>query len=245
MLTYAYVGKQTIIIIWSAIYVFSNKSSIEKTATVGEDDVSHKHYLAYYFIKLTLFYLLTAVLGHFFRQWRKGIFKKKVLFTAETQLLSGRGDENLEFATSKDMTAWLGDSSFYSYTFISLLHPVQQELDLAKLKNDYFYKCSMVFFIQFCMTLVLVKFELFDSSDETGLVQKPTIESMYMRLFTAYLFHMMNYTDLDGAYRRLKFLRYNPDKFDADCYWCAFMSTQYQFIVTFICESTALLYIVR
>lgn len=66
-----------------------------------------------------------------------------------------------------------------------------------------------------------------------------------MRLFTAYLFHMMNYTDLDNAYRRLKFLRYNPDKFDSGIYWCAFMNTQFQLIVTLICECTSILYIVR
>jgi len=206
--------------------------------------VVHKHYLAYFFVQLSLFYILTSILGHFFRQWRK---TKNLAIVdnadAKASLIETEDASHENFKATKSMTDFLNDSSFYNYTFISLITPVKEPLGLTKLQNDYFYKCSMVFFIQFSMSIVLIKYELFD--DDAGTVEIPTIQNMFLRLFTAYLFHMMSYTDIDGAFRRLKFLRHNAHKFDSETIWCAFMSTQYQFIVTIICESTSLLYITR
>jgi len=82
-------------------------------------------------------------------------------------------------------------------------------------------------------------------SPASGTVAKPSLDALFLRLFTAYLFHMMNYVDIDAAYRRLKFLRFNADKFDDTTLWCAFMTTQYQFIIGVICEGAAYFYICK
>ena len=88
----------------------------------------------------------------------------------------------------------------------------------------------MVFLIQFLMTAVLWWYE-FGSDGTKGHDSKlrsfdtVTITGMFLKLFTVYLFHLITYTDVDGAYRRLKFLRYNPDKFPANLYWSAFILT--------------------
>lgn len=42
----------------------------------------------------------------------------------------------------------------------------------------------------------------------------PTITQMTLRLLCCYLFHLGNYKDVSDSFKRLKFLRYYPHKFE-------------------------------
>lgn len=42
---------------------------------------------------------------------------------------------------------------------------------------------------------------------------EPKLNFLALRLLCCYLFHMSNYGDVADSFRRLKFLRMNPDKF--------------------------------
>lgn len=251
MLTKVFFVKQSVMILWSGVIVFID--SDRATSADPKTDIVHKHYLAYNFTKLSFAYLLTTVLGHLFRQWRRSAYEKKVEVQAvgpgdmETKdasinLVEDRDDDAERFPQTKCMKEWAGDSSFYNYAFLAMITEVKDKCGVGPLAEDYFYKASMVFFIQFSMVLVLVQFE---ASTASGNVAQPSLQAMFLKLFTAYLFHMMNYTDLDSAYRRFKFLRYNAKKFDPETLWCAFMTTQYQFWVAVVCEIGSIFYITK
>jgi len=51
---------------------------------------------------------------------------------------------------------------------------------------------------------------------------------MIIRLLCCYLFHLSNYRDVGDAYKRLKFLRNFPEKFDPRYIEAAYMVCYYQ-----------------
>ena len=55
----------------------------------------------------------------------------------------------------------------------------------------------------------------------------PTTENMILRLSTSYLYHLQNYKDVADAYRRLKFMRNNGDRFAIKYIMPAFLCTQF------------------
>jgi hypothetical protein len=56
---------------------------------------------------------------------------------------------------------------------------------------------------------------------------KPTVNHMVLRVLTCYLFHLTVYDDVVSSYRRLKYLRYNADKFQRNHIILAFIVCQY------------------
>jgi len=74
---------------------------------------------------------------------------------------------------------------------------------------------------------------------------KPTLTVMILRLLCSYLFHIGNHEDIGQAYRRLKFLCNNPDKFYRKQLLTAFIMTQYQFIAAMGSEVANILFMTR
>lgn len=92
-----------------------------------------------------------------------------------------------------------------------MITEVRIKYDLDDFIEDYFFKSFMIFFIQMLIILFIFNGAL-HSSD--GLeYTKPEINFLALRLLCCYLFHMSNYGDVADSFRRLKFLRMNPDKF--------------------------------
>jgi hypothetical protein len=100
----------------------------------------------------------------------------------------------------------------------------------------------MVFTIQILIIVVILR-SVFNDSD--GLkFEKPTTENMILRLLTCYLFHLGNGDVADG-YRKLKFLRYNAERFDVNHIVPAFWCSQFQFLSAFLAEGANLVFIIR
>jgi hypothetical protein len=59
------------------------------------------------------------------------------------------------------------------------------------------------------------------------------------------LFHLSNYGDVADAFRRLKFLKENPDKFAPENLLPAFLITQFQFWACFSVEAVNILFLTR
>jgi hypothetical protein len=93
-----------------------------------------------------------------------------------------------------------------------MIKDLRTEYDLDPFINDYFFKSSLVYFIQ--MTIImLIGLAAYRGTDGSEYV-RPEPTNMALRLLCCYLFHLSNYTDVSDSYRRLKYLVNNPDRFD-------------------------------
>ncbi len=68
---------------------------------------------------------------------------------------------------------------------------------------------------------------------------------MVIRLLCCYLFHLSNYRDVTDSYKRLKFLRNFPEKFDPNYIGAAYTICLYQFTAAFLVESANLVFLTR
>jgi hypothetical protein len=59
------------------------------------------------------------------------------------------------------------------------------------------------------------------------------------------LFHLSNYGDVAESFRRLKYLKQNPDKISQEHIPAAFLLTQFQFWASFCCEAVNILFLTR
>ena len=66
-----------------------------------------------------------------------------------------------------------------------------------------------------------------------------------MRLLCCYLFHLVNYRDVSDAFKRLKFLRQNPDKFNKKYICAAFIVCCYQFVSAITIEFINIVFMTR
>lgn len=104
------------------------------------------------------------------------------------------------------------EDSIYCLTFTSMISDIKAEYDLDPFLNDYFFKCTMVFFIQMTI-IILIGLAAIHGTDGSE-YKKPDPTSMALRLLCCYLFHLSNYSDVADSYRRLKYLVNNPNKFE-------------------------------
>jgi len=117
------------------------------------------------------------------------------------------------------------DDSIYSMTFVSMMEKIEQRYDLSFYVEDYFFKSCLIFAIQILIIGVIIK-SIANGTDGRFYV-KPTLGSMVLRLTTSYLYHLGNNQDVADAYRKLKFLKNNGDKFVPDYIVPAFLCTQF------------------
>lgn len=74
---------------------------------------------------------------------------------------------------------------------------------------------------------------------------QPGVCSLSLRLLCCYLFHLSNYGDVADSFRRLKYLKENPDKISPEYIVPAFFVTQFQFVASFSCETVNILFLTR
>lgn len=135
------------------------------------------------------------------------------------------------------------DSSIYCVTFVSMLKDVEKEYKLGKHVEDYFFKASIIFFLQFFIVYLVLNGTI-GSHDDFEFVE-PKMVNMMLRLFTCYLFHLSNYRDIADAFRRLKFLRYNPEKFVPKYIPAAFLCCVFQFSAAMYCEGVNIFFLTK
>ena len=115
------------------------------------------------------------------------------------------------------------DDSIYSLTFVSMIKDITDRYDLGFHIHDYFFKSITIFGIQLLIVVFIVS-AAFKGTDGLYYVE-PTMDNMIMRLTACYLFHLGNYPDIADAFRRLKFLRNNANKFENKNILPAFLVT--------------------
>lgn len=82
--------------------------------------------------------------------------------------------------------------------------------------------------------------------DEDGLYfVKPTFNQMVLRLLCSYMFHFGNYRGASDSFKRLKFLRRFPDRFDKQYVAAAFLLTFYQFTASLTIELAHMVFLCR
>ena len=74
---------------------------------------------------------------------------------------------------------------------------------------------------------------------------QPTFSQMTMRLLCCYLFHLGNYKDVGESYKRLKFLRKFPERFNENYIMSALMVTFYQFTASLFVEFANIVFLTR
>ncbi len=74
---------------------------------------------------------------------------------------------------------------------------------------------------------------------------KPTFNQMTLRIFCCYLLHFGNYREVSDSYKRMKFVRRFPERFDPEYVIAAFMLTFYQFTSGILVEAVCMLYLTR
>ena len=104
------------------------------------------------------------------------------------------------------------EDSIYCLAFTSMISDIKTEYELDPFLNDYFFKCTIVFFIQMTI-IILIGLAAYNGTDGSE-YQHPYPTNMALRLLCCYLFHLSNYTDVSDSYRRLKFFVNNPQKFE-------------------------------
>ena len=135
------------------------------------------------------------------------------------------------------------DLSIYSLSFASMISEANVKYELKDHVEDYFFKATMIFFIQM-LIITFIAIAALTNTDGLEYVQ-PTTRSLTLRLLCCYLFHLSNYGDIADAFRRLKYLKENPDKFSADYVVPAFFITQFQFWASFSAETVNILFLTR
>ena len=74
---------------------------------------------------------------------------------------------------------------------------------------------------------------------------KPTFNQMTLRLICCYLFHFGNYKDVADSFRRMKFLRRFPERFDNKYVMAAWLLCFYQFTTAITVEFVNIIYLTR
>ena len=124
-----------------------------------------------------------------------------------------------------------------------MIRTVNEQYELKKYQRDLFFKTSMIFLFQMG-TLMVLYFAQF-GEEGTNKYIKPDTMSMIMRLLCCYLFHVTTYGDGVDSWQRLKFLKNQPEKFERNMLFVAFITTLYQFIATIVCEIINMLLITQ
>lgn len=104
------------------------------------------------------------------------------------------------------------DNSIYCLTFFCMIDEIRVNFNLTKNLEDYFFKSTMVFFIQILLTIFIL-YSAFTDADNLE-YERPTFNQMTLRLLCCYLFHLANYRDVSDAFKRLKYLRRFPERFN-------------------------------
>ena len=86
-----------------------------------------------------------------------------------------------------------------------MIEKVRLDFHMTNLLEDYFFKATMIFFIQMVLT-IFIFYSAMTGADNLDF-EMPSFNQMTMRLISCYLFHLVNYRDVSDAYKRLKFLR--------------------------------------
>ena len=74
---------------------------------------------------------------------------------------------------------------------------------------------------------------------------KPTFNQMTLRLLCSYMFHFGSYREVCDSFKRLKFLRRFPERFDGKYVAAAFMLTFYQFTSSLAVELAHMVFLCR
>lgn len=124
-----------------------------------------------------------------------------------------------------------------------MLDSVRLQWDMTKYLDDYFFKASMIYFIQMLLIGFIFRQGL---NDEDGLYfVKPTFNQMTLRLLCCYMFHFGNYREVSDSFKRLKFLRRFPERFDRQYIQAAFLLTFYQFTASLMIELAHMVFLCR
>ena len=134
------------------------------------------------------------------------------------------------------------DNSLYCITFTCMIESVRLDWGLTKHIEDYFYKSSMIFFIQIVLISFMLRAAMLDF-DGLDYVQ-PSFNQLAIRLLCSYLMHFSNYREVSDSYKRLKFLRRFPERF-GDYVQSAFLITLYQIISGFGVEVVNIVFLCR
>ena len=135
------------------------------------------------------------------------------------------------------------DDSVYCLTFTCMIKDIKHKFGFDAYLEDYFFKSTMVFFIQMLIISLILVAGL-DDSDGLAFVE-PSLTQMTLRLLCCYLFHLSNYKDVSDSFKRLKFLRYYPDKFEGAYLNPALVITMYQFTSSSTCELVNIIFLCR
>ena len=158
----------------------------------------------------------------------------------ESMEMEGGEDDDKTGQVTKQISV---DLSIYSLTFTSMISEANVKYQLKDHVEDYFFKATMIFFIQM-LIITFIAIAALTNTDGLEYVQ-PTTTSLTLRLLCCYLFHLSNYGDIADAFRRLKYLKENPDKFSPDYVIPAFLITQFQFWASFSAETVNILFLTR
>lgn len=134
------------------------------------------------------------------------------------------------------------DNSIYCLTFVCMIDSMRLDWGFTKYLEDYFFKASMIYFIQMVLISFMLRAALmgYDGLDYV----KPTFNQLSIRLLCCYLFHFSNYREVSDSWKRLKFLRRFPERFGTYVI-SAFFTTIYQFTSGIGVEIVNIVYLCR
>jgi len=156
------------------------------------------------------------------------------------------GDDGNEFGLFGDDTGkrvLMIDNSIYCLTFFCMIDRIRLDYGLTKSIDDYFFKSTMVFLIQSLLS-VFILYSAWTGDDNLD-YEQPTAQQMTLRLICCYLFHLVNYRDASDAFKRLKFLRNYPEKFNEQFIVAAFLVTFFHLTSAIMIEFVNIIFMTR
>lgn len=124
-----------------------------------------------------------------------------------------------------------------------MIDKIRLDFNLTNQLQDFFFKSTMIFFIQFLLT-VFMFYSAITNADNLDF-EMPSFNQMTLRLISCYLFHLVNYRDVSDAFKRLKFLRQNPERFNKKYIVAAFVVCVYQFSTAISIEFINIVFMTR
>lgn len=163
--------------------------------------------------------------------------------------------DSRDFRQKNKVLPIINDDSFYSMCFAACIKKLGVRYYFNLKVEDYYYKCSMIFFIQI-LIIGFISYSAFRNEkdakgNDTGKGMdglcwiKPDFYKMILRLLCAYLFHLQNYGDVADSFKRLKFVRKNPQLIEPKYIGIAFAISMYQFLSSFLCEAVNIFFLCR
>lgn len=219
----------------------------------GFSDTPKEHFFAYWYVVFYFSSLTSLAVIHFTsagKMKEQGkltaeVFKRESQLYRRTSSLKIEGIKEFVPNTKTkegEKTLELEDS-IYCLTFVSTMKDICGRYDLTHHLDDYVWKTCMIFSIQILIIVFIIRGAI-KGQDELEYI-KPNIENMTLRLLACYLFHLQNYSDVADAFRRLKFLKNNGDRFIERYIFSAFLCTQFQFWAAFLAELANLVFMCR